>query len=298
MKKSVLVCMLAVLSFNAFADDVKVEKLTTEVEKLATAVKTNESSINQNAKTITQLKDELSVANQKIDSLNAANEALTTTLNEAKKELGNNIEETNATVKTNNEQIQSSVKSRTIWGLLAFVVALLAIGVTIYNIIRRMSSNNSVLDDVKKAQKNLEEESVKLDNKLVELLEKQLKTTPAPTAPQTPAQSAPDHSLALKVADEIVRIELNLSRMDPFVKGHKQLSKGVERIKDNFKAKGYEITEMLGKPYNEGMKVVANFVPDENLPEGSQIITGITKPQILFNGTMIQAAQITVSQNI
>ena len=46
------------------------------------------------------------------------------------------------------------------------------------------------------------------------------------------------------------------------------------------------------------MKVIANFIPDETLPEGSQIITGIIKPQINYNGQMIQAAQITVSQNI
>ena len=46
------------------------------------------------------------------------------------------------------------------------------------------------------------------------------------------------------------------------------------------------------------MKVIANFVVDENLEEGRQIITSITKPQINYNGQMIQAAQITVSQNI
>jgi hypothetical protein len=55
---------------------------------------------------------------------------------------------------------------------------------------------------------------------------------------------------------------------------------------------------MLGKPYNDGMKVTASFVEDENLEPGKQIITGIIKPQINYNGTMIQAAQITVSQNI
>jgi hypothetical protein len=46
------------------------------------------------------------------------------------------------------------------------------------------------------------------------------------------------------------------------------------------------------------MKVVANFIVDENLPEHTQIITSITKPQINYKGKMIQAAQITVSQNI
>ena len=107
-----------------------------------------------------------------------------------------------------------------------------------------------------------------------------------------------DHSLALKVADEIIRIEINLAKMDPAVKGYKQLSKAVERIRTNFAANGYEIVDMLGQPYHEGMKVVANFVTDESLAEGAQIITGITKPQINYNGVMIQSAQITVSQNI
>ena len=55
---------------------------------------------------------------------------------------------------------------------------------------------------------------------------------------------------------------------------------------------------MIGKPYNEGMKVIASFVQDEDLNPGEQIISGIVKPQINHNGKMIQAAQVTVSQNI
>ena len=140
---------------------------------------------------------------------------------------------------------------------------------------------------------NMLEESVKLDNKLLEFAEKQLET-----APQVTNKAEQDHSLALKVADEIVRIELNMSRMDASVKGYKQLAKAVQRIKDNFSANGYEIVDMLGKPYSDGMKVTANFVSDEGLEQGKQVITGITKPQINYNSKMIQAAQITVSQNI
>ena len=78
-------------------------------------------------------------------------------------------------------------------------------------------------------------------------------------------------------------------------KGLKQFSKALQRIQDTFKINGYEMIEMLNKPYNEGMKVVANFVPDENLQSGQQIITRIIKPQINFNGIMIQSAQIEVS---
>ena len=99
--------------------------------------------------------------------------------------------------------------------------------------------------------------------------------------------AVPDHSLVLKVADELIRIEANLSKMDPSVKGFKQISKAVERIRTNFEAYGYEIVDMLGKPYDDGMKVVANFVTDESLTPGAQIITSISKPQINYNGIMI-----------
>ena len=40
------------------------------------------------------------------------------------------------------------------------------------------------------------------------------------------------------------------------------------------------------------------IVEEENMEQGQQIITGIIKPQINYQGQMIQAAQITVSQNI
>ena len=125
----------------------------------------------------------------------------------------------------------------------------------------------------------------------MEIAEKQLSVTPIKKE-----ENEMDHSLALKVADEIVKIETNLSRMDTKIKGHKQLSKAVERIKNNFYANGYEIVDMLGKKYAHGMKAAVTFITDETLKEGEQIITKIIKPQINYKGEMIQAAQIEVSQ--
>lgn len=181
-------------------------------------------------------------------------------------------------------------------GLLLLVII---VGVT-FRLAKRIKSGTTSIDDVRKAQdalqaaqSKMQEESIKLDDKLLELFDKQMSNFQ-----KVVSNDKPDHSLVLKVADEIVRIELNMSRMDSSIRGYKQLAKAVEHIKDNFSANGYEIVNMLGKPYNEGMKVIANFVVDEDLEEGKQIITGITKPQINYNGQMIQAAQITVSQNI
>lgn len=107
----------------------------------------------------------------------------------------------------------------------------------------------------------------------------------------------PDHSLIKTLADRITFMEMTLYKMDKNVRGYKQLSKSIVQMKDNLKANGYELVEMLGKPYNDGMKVIANFIEDEELKEDMQIITSIIKPQINYKGIMIQSAQITVSQN-
>lgn len=231
-----------------------------------------------------------------IDSLQNACRQLANTQATDRKNISREIDKTNS----NMQDGQDMLRNRTLWmGIIAVVLLIIIIGV-IRRLARRIKLGDTSIDEVRKAQEALQlaqtkmqEESVKLDDKLLEMFDKQISATP-----KVIGTDKPDHSLALKVADEIVRIELNMSRMDSSIKGYKQLAKAVERIKDNFKANGYEIIDMLGKPYNEGMKVTANFVTDEELEEGKQIITGITKPQINYNGQMIQAAQITVSQNI
>ena len=108
-------------------------------------------------------------------------------------------------------------------------------------------------------------------------------------------EASTDHSLALTVADELARITKNLSEMEEGTRGLKQLKASVDRMTNNFKSNGYEIVEMLNKPYSEGMNAMANFIQSEDLPTGKQIITRIIKPQVNFQGKMIQAAQIEVS---
>ena len=232
-----------------------------------------------------------------IDSLRNTCSILEKAQTADRKDINGKINATDNNVRVNQDMLQS----RTLWGIMIIIILLALVTTGSYLLAKRIKSGDTSIDEVRKAQealevaqKKMQEESIKLDNQMLAIVQKQLESKPTTSA----RTAAPDHSLALKVADEIVRIELNMSRMDSSIKGYKQLSKAVERIKDNFNANGYEIVDMLGKPYNEGMKVTANFVADEDLEEGKQIITGITKPQINYNGLMIQAAQITVSQNI
>ena len=187
----------------------------------------------------------------------------------------------------------------TLYWIIAVLTAT-AITLLLFIFLRRKVSKGNIdlHTQISNTKEVLEEEAIKLDSKFVDILDKQLKLINENADKESkPDQSEEiDHSLALKVADEVIRIEKNLTRMDNTVKGFKQLSASVERIKDNFMANGYELVEMLGKPFDLGMKAIANFRPDESLGPEEKVITRIIKPQVNHKGVMIQAAQIEVSQ--
>ena len=275
----------------------EVSNLNTQQELLHKEFKTLSSKISETEGQISEIQTTNKKLVSNIDSLQKDYNTLVANQKADKSEIVNSIDKTNELIQTT----ENVLSSRTLWGACGLVILLSVIIATIFAFLKKIKLGTSSIDEVRKAQealgvaqKKMQEESIKLDNQMLAIVQKQLESKPTTSV----GTAAPDHSLALKVADEVARIELNMSRMDSSIKGYKQLSKAVERIKDNFNANGYEIVDMLGKPYNEGMKVTANFVADEDLEEGKQIITGITKPQINYNGQMIQAAQITVSQNI
>lgn len=237
----------------------------------------------------------------KLDSLQKEYDNLANNQKADKSELSTIIGETNEKVLATEEILSS----RTLWGLCGIIALIVALAAIVWAFLKKIKSGTTSIDDVRKAQSSLEEaqenirkaqekmqeETIQLDNKLIEVLSKQ-----SVSAPTTTDDGEIDHSLTLKVADEIVKIEMNLSRMDESIKGYKQLSRGVQRIKDNFKANDYEIVDMLGKPYQAGMKAAVTFVTDDTLEPGQQIISRIIKPQVNYKQVMIQAAQIEVSQ--
>ena len=215
--------------------------------------------------------------------------------------LQNNVDANSTQSNTKITALDESLSKNTLYWIIAFLIAGL-ISILIYYLLRKRikSESDGVTEKIANTKKVLEEEGVKLDNKLIAILESQLKLMHEDIKinKETSADKSevPDHSLALKVADEIIRIQTNISNMDPETKGLKQLAASVKRIQDNFEANGYDLIEMLNKPFDQGMNVVANFRPDENLKPGEQIITRIIKPQVNFKGIMILAAQIEVSQ--
>lgn len=312
-----LMIIMLILSATTFAygfeqDSVAYDNLIKKIDSLELSLKETKSKISKQVKLSEKLQKESKrqtnlIAEQKkdIDLLINKNDSINSILCQTQQNLkviadslGVKITTAATEFDKKTDLSNQKIESRTKYGLVSIIIVLL-IAVSFYFLLKKRVKNNdgslseikNIQESIQTAQKNLQEESIKVDNKLIELLESQMKV-------QQPAQtSTQDHSLVKKVADEVVRIEMNLSKMDSTIKGYKQLSKAVEHIKDNFAANGYEIVEMLGQPYNSGMKAAVTFVTDENLKEGEKIITRVIKPQINYNNEMIQSAEIEVSQS-
>ena len=188
--------------------------------------------------------------------------------------------------------LSKRVSNNTIYWILAIAVMAL-FPVILFSWLRARLTlvKTELSDQIKNTSESIRADILKLDNQVFWLLDiqKNLRETE-----QNESEDI-DHSLALKVADEIIRIQRNLGSMDPETKGLKQLEFAVDRILDNFQEKGYEMVDLLNKPYDEGMMVSAKFKHDNTLKQGEQIITGIFKPQVNFNNVIIQEAQVEVS---
>ena len=104
-------------------------------------------------------------------------------------------------------------------------------------------------------------------------------------------------STILALIGEMSRMDNNLYHMQD-VPGRKQIVKALERMKVSLQAEDYTIVPLLGTAYKEGMQVNAVFVSDDGLQPGYSVITSVQKPQVNRAGRMIQAASVTVAQNI
>lgn len=313
MKKVILGTIIGLSSFVAVAQsdsliNVEVTSLkqqlkeqSIEIEKLSGKYQAQRNSLIEKGNAISKLNQENQSLKGKLDSVSNIVSTNGNNIVAISKDLGTKIQETGDIADSKISALNSDVDKNRLYWIIGTLATLLIGGVIFWLLGKRItSSKTDVESQINNTKKSLEEESIKLDSKLVEVLESQLKIQQAESS-STPSSSTPekeDHSLALKVADEIVRMQKNISRMDEGTKGLKPLEKGIERIQANFAANGYEMVNLLNKDYEDRMNLdVINFLEDDNLEKGKKIITKIIKPQVNFNGVLIQRAQVEVSQN-
>lgn len=293
------------LSFQALSQ--KVENLNSEIEKSNSIKNSQNSAIRvlqnrtaQQQTEISNLKETNKLYKGQLDSLGVFTRENNLAIVESSKSLNNLFNEETTAVKANFSRVDETLNRNQLLWIIGILGLLIIAGLIFFLLSKKIKSSKTDMEDqIIQTRTNLEEEAIKLDEKLLEILSTQLKLQSVPAAAAAvpaPSSNGNDHKLALKVADEIIRIQKNLSKMDETTKGLKQLSASVKRIQDNFASNGYELVEMVGKKYKEGMKASVSFIQDEDYPDGKRLITRIIKPQVNYNGTMIQTAQIEVTE--
>jgi uncharacterized protein HemX len=297
MKPIKSIVVLTLLSICAFGQITK-DELDREIKPLNQKVLTLQNENLRIKRNSEEINRKLETNKKLITKLENKNHELERNIEDSKKELLSKINEIESTSKNSITNVSQSLSNKTLWGIIAFLATLILSAFLFWIFDKRqklekiefanqLNNTKNIIED------NLEKEFEKQSHVIeaqIRLIEHQMSNIGTSTNPN------PDHSLALKVADELTLIERTISLMDSGTKGLKQLSRSLEKIKDNLSSNGYEIPVLLGKPFNQGMKIIpVSTIPDENLEAGVEIITKIIKPQVNFNDKMIQAAQIEVS---
>lgn len=301
MKKTIIISIfLSATSLIAQEKNLDLQKQQQEIIELKQKLNYQKVILGQQKTELSNLNDKTENQEIQIDSLKTTTSQNEQNIQTIANDLGTKIQLTESTSKESISKLDKDLNTNRLYWIIGTLATLLLGGIIYWLLGKRIAnSKTDVETQIKNTKKSLEEESIKLDSKLVEVLDSQLKLKQEEK--QTVSSNSNteiDHSLALKVADEIVRMQKNISKMDLETKGLKPLLKGIERIQANFASNGYEMVNLLNRDYDERMNIdVINFITDDNLTEGKKIITSVIKPQVNYNGVLIQRAQVDVSQN-
>ena len=309
--KKITIAALLIISQSAFAQ-VTSEELKKEITPLIKKIEVLETKATKQGKEIEGLNLKLSTTNKQIDSLEnkiAANEIA---ISQTKTDLTNEITQSGVASDGKIKTVSKDLSKNSLYGIIGVLLAILLSGVLFFFWKKRQETDKSELInklDNSKKEINKEIENTKsslttIEQKLFEEYNKQVAgieqlflSISELNKGKSPATiTEQDHSLALKVADEVTRINAFANTLDPTKQEAIALKSSVKRIIDNFKANKYEIVDLLGQKYDDRLNIiVVGESIDSNLNSGEEKITKIIKPLVKFNGEQIQAAQVEIS---
>lgn len=295
-KLTILLLLFSIL--GTFAQSISKEDLDKSINPLNEKIRLLQKENNELKSDILKINSKVSNAFTNIDNLQKQSDSINNSILQTKSNLISKIETSETNSNNKISAVDVSLSKNTLYGIIAVLLAILLSAFFYWlNSKHQKTDKLNLIDQLNNTKNSIEESLVKELGKQTELMETQLNLLEQQkTNIQTSPNIEPDHSLALKLSSQINVMENNLNRMDQSVKGIKNLRNSISNLKDNLSANGYEMPELLGKQFNQGMKViVTSSIPDENLEKDSEIITKVLIPQVNYNDKMIQTAQIEVS---
>ena len=309
--KKITIAALLIISQSAFAQ-VTSEELKKEITPLIKKIEVLETKATKQGKEIEGLNLKLSTTNKQIDSLEnkiAANEIA---ISQTKTDLTNEITQIGVASDGKITTVSKDLSKNSLYGIIGVLLAILLSGVLFFfwkkrqdtdksELINKLDNSkkeiNKEIENTKSSLTTIEEKLFEEYNKQVAGIEQLFLSISELNKGKSPASIAEqDHSLALKVADEVTRINAFANTLDPTKQEAIALKGSVNKIIDNFRANNYEIVNLLGQKYDERLNIeVVGEDIDPTLKAGEEKITKVIKPLVKFNGKQIQAAQVEIS---
>ena len=311
--KKISFAIILFCSTGVFAQNVTREEFDKELLRLSEKLQTLQSENDKLKSEVGALSYKLSNANKSIEVLENQTQNNSSAISKTASELGIKIKEAGDKNESLITNVSESLSKNSLYGIIGVLSAILLSGLLYWLLSKKQQTDKTELDgklenktsilksdvitEIERTKKELQQENIKVDLKLIEVLENQLnRNKNTNEVDDSDGNTIIDHSIPLKVADEITRINAYANTLDPNSQDAKALKSSVKRLINTFKASQYEIIDLLGQKYDDGMKLsVISYIPDEKIQKGEEVISRIIKPLVKYKGEQIQAAQVDVS---
>ncbi|MEI7421474.1 MAG: hypothetical protein WCK18_05240 [Prolixibacteraceae bacterium] len=298
MKKYLVAMFLFLICAKVYAqlsDSVLTKtEIHSEISKLLGKINTLEKNNYDLEKTI-------SIQKKRIDSINSHLSITQSNIQQLAESLHvtvTNVSSSNKQTQVQIMDINQTITNRTLYWIIGILAVVLLSVVAFFVLRNKLLFNTKSLDaQISKTNQSLQNEAIKLDSKLVEILQTQFSILKEERKIKGTITNEVNHKLPLKVGEEIHRMRKRIENMSPDIKGLSALTNSLQRLEEEFNESGYEIEDLLGKKYVDGMKVEARFVDNPDIPKGEEIITDVLKPQIMYNGVVVRFAKVEVSKS-
>lgn len=269
----------------------ELKKVTRQLNSIRDLNKELQKAVSTQKDQIEQLNKWLREAQSEIKNVSTiSNSSITTVSNE------------NGKINGRVDEIGNSIyRSKLLFALISFILAISGIAGFLYLLRRtpKMPTVNEHAIASTPSENDLEKMSEQntRDIEFLDVLTKTYSLLQERTKIDSNLSETVDHSLPLKVGDEIHRMRKRIENMPQEVKGLGALKNSLIRLEEEINAAGYVLVDLLGRDYNEGIICEARFVESPSVPRGREIITEVLKPQINHNGQLIQVAKIEVGKS-
>jgi predicted RNase H-like nuclease (RuvC/YqgF family) len=298
MKKYLFAISLFLICANVFAQLSDSVLTTTEFHAEISNLR---GKINTLEKVNSELQQTNSIQKKQIESINSKLSVAASNIQQLADSLHitvTNVSSSNKKTQVQIMDINQTITNRTLYWIIG-ILSIVLLSLSAFYVLRnKLSLSTKNLDaQIKKTNQTLQNEAIKLDSKLVEIFQTQLKILKEENKTMVKKTNEVNHKLPLKVGEEIHRMRKRIENMSPDIKGLSALTNSLQRLEEEFNESGYEIEELLGKKYVDGMKVEPRFVDNPSIPKGEEIITDVLKPQIMYKGVVVQFAKVEVGKS-